>query len=199
MVLDSKSTRRTKPAAGTTRNLTLPKSFIYDNGTEQSTAFNDVTWSTATTKYMTFVNTSLRLSSFEKIVEKAQKMVVSTGRLQTSDSTDVDNYSNVQLVDLSDDECKPFYFNFFCMQLAESLIEFWDLSYMIAAHTRIAAILQSLFPLRVVISPSLSYCLTAILFFQGQLLYRIQLPAIFWLCLPSVHYAIVGVRKCRVV
>ena len=198
MVLDSKSTRRTKPGKGTVHNLTLPKSFTYDNGSKQSTAFNDVTWSTATTKYMTFVNTSLCLSSFKKIVVKAQEMVVSTGRLQMADSMDIDNYSNIQLVDLSDDECKPL-FEFSLYLLAESLIEFRGLSYMIAAHTHIATILQSLSPLYVITSPSLSYCFTTTLFFHGQPFYWIQLPAIFKLCLPSVHYAAVGVRKCCVV
>ena len=52
MMINSKSMRHTKLIKGATYNLTLPKSFTYDNGTKQSTAFNDVTWSTATPKYM---------------------------------------------------------------------------------------------------------------------------------------------------
>jgi hypothetical protein len=80
MVLESKNTRCTRHVGGGAAcNITLPKTFTYDNGTKESTAFNDVTWSTATTKYMTFINTSLCSSSFNKIAAKAQEMVVSTG------------------------------------------------------------------------------------------------------------------------
>jgi hypothetical protein len=80
MVLESKNTRRTRHVGGgAAHNISLPKTFTYDNGTEESTAFNNVTWSTAMTKYMTFINTSLRSSSFDKIAVKAQEMVVSTG------------------------------------------------------------------------------------------------------------------------
>jgi hypothetical protein len=107
MVLDAKGTRRIKPHKGT-RNLTLPKTFTYENGTEESTSFNDATWSKATGKYMEFVNTTLRPSSFDKIVEKAQEILASTGRLRMDDAMDVDSIDDVQLVDLSDDDCKSF-------------------------------------------------------------------------------------------
>jgi hypothetical protein len=107
MVLDAKGTRRTKPHKGN-RNLTLPKTFIYENGTEESTSFNDATWSKATSKYMDFISTTLHTSSFDKIVEKAQEIMASTGRLQMDDIMDVDSVDDVQLVDLSDDDCKPF-------------------------------------------------------------------------------------------
>lgn len=106
MVLDAKSTRRTKLHTKSNRNLALPKSFINNNGTEESTSFSDVTWSRATNKYMDFVNKTLRPSSFEKVVEKAREMLASMGRLRTDDAMDVDNLDDVQLVDLSDEDCK---------------------------------------------------------------------------------------------
>jgi hypothetical protein len=141
MVLDAKSTRRTKLASTTkgSRSLTLPKSFTRDNGTEESTGFNDVTWSKATIKYMDFINNGLRESSFEKITKKAQEMIISTSRLQTDDSMDVDPIENAQLVDLSDDECTLFYFDLLRMLLTEILIERFGI-YVIAARTRIAVI-----------------------------------------------------------
>ena len=44
------------------------------------------------------------------------------GQLQMDESMDVDEYSNVQLVELSDDNCKSFYLNLpFSMPLAERL------------------------------------------------------------------------------
>jgi hypothetical protein len=87
------------------RNLKLPKSITHDNSTKESTGFNDTTWSRATTKYMDFINTTLCTSSFEKIIKKVDELMDST---HTVDSMDIDNIDEVQLVDLSDDECKLF-------------------------------------------------------------------------------------------
>ena len=106
MVLDAKATKR-KPGKGI-RDLKLPKYIIHDNGTEESSGFNDVTWSKATTKYINFVNNKLRPSSFEKIMNKVEDLMASTRRLQTVDSMDVDDIDDIELVDLSDDDCKLF-------------------------------------------------------------------------------------------
>jgi hypothetical protein len=86
-------------------HLKLPKSITHDNSTEESTGFNDTTWLRATTKYMDFINTTLRTSSFEKIIKKVNELMAST---HTVDSMDVDDIDEVQLIDLSDDECKLF-------------------------------------------------------------------------------------------
>lgn len=102
VVLDAKSTRRSKNTKGY-RNLTLPKTFIHDNGADESTSFSDVTWSRATSKYMEFVNNTLRESSFDKIIEKAKGMMAILG---TDNVIDVESYEEVQLVDLSDEDCK---------------------------------------------------------------------------------------------
>ena len=55
---------------------------------------------------MDFVNKTLCLLPSEKVVEKVQEMLASMGRLQTDDVRDVDNLDDVQLVDLSDKDCK---------------------------------------------------------------------------------------------
>ena len=107
MVLDAKGTRRTISHKNNL-NLTLPKTFIHENGTEESTSFNDATWSKATSKYMNFINTTLRSSSFDKIIEKAKEIMDSTGRPRMDDVMDIESIDDVQLVDLSDDDCKPF-------------------------------------------------------------------------------------------
>jgi hypothetical protein len=106
MVLDAKAIKR-KPGKGV-RDLKFSKYIIHDNGTEESSGFNDVTWSKATIKYINFVNNTLRSSSFEKIIKKVEDLMASTRRLQTVDSMDIDDVDDVQLVDLSDDECKLF-------------------------------------------------------------------------------------------
>jgi hypothetical protein len=54
MVLDAKAMKR-KPGKGI-HDLKLPKYITHDNGTEESSGFNDITWSKATTKYINFVN-----------------------------------------------------------------------------------------------------------------------------------------------
>ena len=106
MVLDAKSMRHAKPHTKSNWNLTLPKSFINNNSTEESTLFNDITWSRATNKYMDFINKTLHPLSFKKVIEKAQEMLASMGRLWTDDAMDIDNLNDVQLVDLSDEDCK---------------------------------------------------------------------------------------------
>ena len=98
MVLDAKAKKR-KPGKGV-RNLKLPKYITHDNGTEELSGFNDVTWLKATTKYINFVNDKLRPSSFEKIINKVEDLMASTHRLQTVDSMDVDDVDDAQLVDL---------------------------------------------------------------------------------------------------
>jgi len=50
-------------------------------------------------------------------------MVVSTAQLQMEDLMDVDEYSNIQPIDLSADECKTFYWNLpWSMQLAKCFL-----------------------------------------------------------------------------
>jgi hypothetical protein len=82
MMLDVKA-MKCKPGKGI-RNLKLLKYITHDNGTEELSGFNDVTWSKATTKYINFVNDKLRSSSFEKIIKKVEDLMASTRRLQTS-------------------------------------------------------------------------------------------------------------------
>ena len=89
MVLNAKSTRHTKSFKGGC-DLTLPKTYIHNNGS----------------KYMEFVKTSLCKSSFDKIVKKAQKMMASMHWVGIDDTVDIDNFDDVQLVDLSDEDCK---------------------------------------------------------------------------------------------
>ena len=99
MVLDAKSTRCTKSVKGS-HNLTLPKSFLHYNSTEESTSFSDITWSRATGKYMDFITTGLCKSSFDKIIGKAKEMMASTHQLRMDNALDIDNFDEVQLVDL---------------------------------------------------------------------------------------------------
>ena len=106
MVLDAKATK-CKPGKGI-HDLKLPKYIIHDNGTEESSGFNDVTWSKATTKYINFVNKKLHSSSFEKIMNKVEDLMASTCQIQTVDSMDVNNIDDIELIDLSDDGCKLF-------------------------------------------------------------------------------------------
>ena len=95
----------TKPLSKGNRNLTLPKTFTYDNGTEASTSFNEAAWSKATSKFMDFINTDLRTSSFKKVTKKAQEVVnLYLDWVGDDDSMDVDSMDDVQLVDLSDEE-----------------------------------------------------------------------------------------------
>ena len=50
-------------------------------------------------------------------------------QFQMDDSMDINPIEDVQLVDLSDDECMLFYFNLLHTLLTEILIEFWNLHY----------------------------------------------------------------------
>ena len=106
MVLNAKSLRCTKSHTKGHCNFTLPKTFIHNNGTEELTTFSDIIWSRATSKYMEFVTTALQETSFDKVIEKARGMVASTHRLQVDDTIDINSYDDVQLVDLSDEDCK---------------------------------------------------------------------------------------------
>ena len=106
MVLDAKA-MKCKPGKGIC-DLKFLKYIIHNNGTEESSGFNDVTWLKATTKYINFVNNKLCSSSFEKIMNKVKDLMASTRWLQTVDSMDVDNIDDIELVDLLDDDCKLF-------------------------------------------------------------------------------------------
>lgn len=109
MVIDAKNTKRTRTSTAIVkgnRSVPLPKYFIRNNGVEESTGFNEATWSAATTKYMSFVNNRLRGSSFDKIIDKAMALVPVVHTGGSDDVMDVDP-DDIQLVDLSDDdECK---------------------------------------------------------------------------------------------
>ena len=96
-VLDAKSTRRTKSVKGS-HNLTLPKLFLHYNGTEESTSFSDIIWSRAARKYMDFITTSLRKSSFNKIIGKAKGMMASTHWLRMDNALNVDNFDEVHFI-----------------------------------------------------------------------------------------------------
>ena len=56
---------------------------------------------------MDFIMTGLCESSFDKIIGKAKEMMASTHWLRMDNALDVDNFDEVQLVDLSDEsDCK---------------------------------------------------------------------------------------------
>jgi len=103
MVMDA------KPAKGN-KGMTLPKVMVNDNGTQESTSFNDATWGSIARTRMEFVNNSLRSSSLEKVIQKAKVFMVANhagGSRSTSDAMDIDG-TYTQMVDLSDpdSECK---------------------------------------------------------------------------------------------
>jgi hypothetical protein len=103
MVADSKTGKNSK-------GLILPKVMVLDDGNRESTSFNDMTWGAVTRARMEFVNRNLRLSSWEKVIEKSKVFMVTNhpgGSRHTSDTMDVDG-ANAQMVDLSDSdgECK---------------------------------------------------------------------------------------------
>ena len=106
MVLDAKNIRWAKSHAKGLHNFILPETFINDNGTKESTTFNNLTWSRATTKYIKFVNMTLQETSFGKIIEKAKGMMASMHWLYMDEAVDVKSYDDVQLVGLSDEDCK---------------------------------------------------------------------------------------------
>ena len=130
MVLNAKSLRCTKSHTKGHCNFTLPKTFIHDNGTEESTTFSDITWSRATSKYMEFVTTALWETCFDKIIEKARGMMASMHRLQVDNTIDINSYDDVQLVDLSDEDCKFWYINIHlhCTKTYKQSI-LWDFYY----------------------------------------------------------------------
>lgn len=103
MVVDAKATKGNK-------GLALPKFIVLGDGTQESTSFNDMTWGSITRTHMEFVNEHLRLSSLEKVIQKAKAFMVvnhTRGSRGTSDTTDV-NGTSTKMVDLSDSggECK---------------------------------------------------------------------------------------------
>lgn len=55
---------------------------------------------------MEFIKTGLQNSSFDKIIEKAQEMMASTYQLQMDNTTIVNDFIDIQLVDLLDEDCK---------------------------------------------------------------------------------------------
>jgi hypothetical protein len=69
-------------------------------GGRESMLFNDATWGATSRMRMDFVNDSLRESSLQKAINKAQEFVHSSSISEVADDEDV------EMVDLSDDECK---------------------------------------------------------------------------------------------
>ena len=56
---------------------------------------------------MDFIMTSLHKLSFDKIIGKVKEMMASTHQLGMDKALDVDNFNEVQFVDLSDElDCK---------------------------------------------------------------------------------------------
>jgi hypothetical protein len=103
-VITLKMVRAAKQTRG--RTVAFPKTVIVDGGGEESTSFNDVNWGNVTRSRMEFVNADLRVSSLEKIIEKAKELLPNHGAggsKNTSDLMDVDRVDN-QLVDLSDSD-----------------------------------------------------------------------------------------------
>ena len=111
MVLDAKTNKN--------KALSLPKVMTLDDGTEMSTSFNDATWGDVTRTRMAFVNNNLRLSSLEKVIQKAKAFVVTTSgghsKASSSGLTDADKQC-AQMVDLSDpeNECEWDVHSVFC-------------------------------------------------------------------------------------
>lgn len=114
MVLDAKSFKSSKSTTSiksAARGFTLPKAFIRENGTGESTSFNEANWGIVTRGYMDVIKNRLRPSSFEKVIKKAKDLttVGQGGRSRSTadnamDMDELDTYA--QVVDLSDDECK---------------------------------------------------------------------------------------------
>ena len=119
MILDAKTNKN--------KALSLPKVMTLDDGTEMSTSFNDATWGDVTRTRMAFVNNNLRLSSLEKVIQKAKAFVVTTSggpsKASSSGLTDADK-QRAQMVDLSDpeNECERNVHLVFCGIKPSSLI-----------------------------------------------------------------------------
>lgn len=88
--------------AGTGKKMVvLPQKFALENGSVETMAFNDTTWGAITRARMDFVNNHLRESSLAKAIEKAKESIAPHQDM----SVDVEENQDVQMVDLSDDEC----------------------------------------------------------------------------------------------
>ena len=83
--------------------LALPKTYILEDGSPESTLFNEATWGAVTHTRMDFIKNKLRPSSLEKVVAKAKELAVPFQGLSEA----IDN-EDVEMVDLSDDECISF-------------------------------------------------------------------------------------------
>jgi hypothetical protein len=98
MVINSKATKGNKP-------VTLPKFMPFDNGNQESTSFNDVTWGATTRARMDFVNCRLRPSSLNNIIQKAKAYMVGNQAGGSRSTMDPDSEDMVDLSD-SDGECQ---------------------------------------------------------------------------------------------
>ena len=69
-------------------------------------------------------------TSFNKIIEKAKGMMDSTHQLCMDEAVDVQSYDDVQLVDLSDDDCKFWYISIdlHCTEIYKQSV-LWDFYY----------------------------------------------------------------------
>jgi hypothetical protein len=93
MVLDTKAMKY-KPGKGV-HDLKLLKYITHNNGMEESSGFNDITWLKSTAKYINFINNKLGSSSFNKIINKVKDLMASTHQLQTVDCMDVNDIDDI--------------------------------------------------------------------------------------------------------
>lgn len=112
MVKDSKRTKVINEELGRSikinRTIVLPKFVDLEDGSRLSTAFNDVSWGKSSRKYMRWVQ-SMRVTSVEKVIEKAVALVpTSRGGASTSAVAVDDSEGVVMVIDIShsDDECE---------------------------------------------------------------------------------------------
>lgn len=87
--------------AGKGKKLALPKVWVLEDGTKESTLFNDQTWGSTSRARMDFVNKSLRESSLAKVISRAKAFVGPSNQ----DAAEVVEDGDQQMVDLSEDEC----------------------------------------------------------------------------------------------
>lgn len=83
------------------KQISLPKFWVLEDGTKESTLFNDATWGAVTRTRMDFVNNNLRESSLAKVISRAKEFVGSSYQ----DTAEAVEDEDLQMVDLSDDEC----------------------------------------------------------------------------------------------
>jgi hypothetical protein len=83
------------------KQISLPKFWVLEDGTKESTLFNDVTWGAITHARMDFVNNNLHKSSLAKVISRAKDFVSSSYQ----DTAEAVEDEDLQMVDLSDDEC----------------------------------------------------------------------------------------------